>query len=176
MTTPTSAPIGLLDDLIICQNCGGPMTAGQDHQDLTFYQCINNTRDAPKRCKSPRIDTCKMDRDLLSQVALTLNAPVSHEATALPKLVITDDDIDHIFAKAADPQNHKTAILEFAQHPEAYTRPDVVQQTRAVLAKVVDHITVSEDDIIIHYAVSLPHCKLRLGGDYGVATPRSEIF
>ena len=176
MTTPTSSPMGALDDLIICQNCGGPMTARRDHQGLHFYQCVNNTRDAPKRCKSPRIDTCRMDRDLLSQVALTLNAPVSHEAAALPKLVITDADINHIFAKAADPQNHKTAILEFAQHPETYTRPDVIQQTRAVLAKVVDHITVSEDDIVIHYAVSLPDCKLRLGGYYGVATPRSEIF
>ena len=122
-----------------------------------------------------------MNRDLLSQVALTLNDPVPQEATqhhktALPKFHTTDADIDNVFVQAADPQHHKTAILAFALHPESYTRPDVVQQTRAVLAKVVDRITVGDDDIVIHYADSLPDCKLRLGCYYGFATPRSEIF
>ena len=121
-----------------------------------------------------------MNRDLLSQVALTLNDPVPQEATALPKFHTTDADIDNVFVQAADPQHHKTAILAFALHPESYTprrrSTDVVQQTRAVLAKVVDRITVGDDDIVIHYADSLPDCKLRLGCYYGFATPRSEIF
>ena len=108
MTTRTSAPAGLLDELIICQNCGASMTTRKDHQGLTFYQCVNNTGDAPNRCKKLRIDTRRMDHDLLSQVALTLNDPVPHETTALPTSRITDADIDKIFAQAADPQTHKT--------------------------------------------------------------------
>ena len=176
MTTRTSAPAGLLDELIICQNCGASMTARKDHQGLTFYQCVNNTGDAPNQCKSLRIEIRRMDRDLLSQVALTLNDPVPQDATALPTFHITDADIDNIFAQVADPQYHKTAILAFALHPEAYTRSEVVQQTRALLAKVIDHTTVSQDDIVIHYAIPLPDSKLRLGGYFGIATPRAETF
>ena len=176
MTTQAPALTGLLDDLIICQNCGASMTAREDHQGVTSYQCVNDTSDAPKRCRSPRIDTCRIDHDVLSQVALTLNAPVPQKANALPKFCITDATIANLVAHAADPQHHKTAILALARHPETYTRADVIQQTRALLADVVDRITFSGDDIVIHYAIPLPDCKLRLGRYYGFATPQSEIF
>ena len=152
------------------------MTARKSHMGITFYQCVNNTSDAPNRCKSPGIDIRRMDHDLFSQVAFTLNDPVPQEVAALPKFHITDADIDNIFPQAADPQHYKTAILPFALHPETYTRPDFIQQTRAARTKVVDHITVREDDVVIHYANPSPDSKLRLGGYCSIATPRSETY
>ena len=143
---------------------------------MTSYQRVNDTSDAPKRCRSPRIDTCRMDHDLLYQVALTLNTPVPPEQLTLPTHRISDAAIANLFAKAGHPQHQKTAILAFARHPETYTRADVIQQTRALLADVVDRITFSGDDIMIHYASPLPDCKLQLGRYYSFATPKSEIF
>ena len=99
-----------------------------------------------------------------------------HRLNRLPNHRISDAAIANLFAKAGHPQHHKTTILAFARHPETYTRPDIIQQTKSLLYKVVESITVSRDDIVIHYAIPLPDCKLRLGRYYGFATPQSQIF
>ena len=52
-------------------------------------------------------------------------------------------------ADTSDPAKLKTAVLACAHRPDIYCRPDVVDRTKALLAKFIDHITVAKNDITI---------------------------
>ena len=53
MATQATTPTGLLDNLIICQPCGGPMTAREDHQGLTFISASTTPETLPTGAKAP---------------------------------------------------------------------------------------------------------------------------
>ena len=139
----------ILENLMTCQGCNAPLTATRDDDHLPIYQCGHPARTPLDPGKPRRFHVQTADYDVLSTVAETFIASDITCHRSAPNQSIYKTDPNDILAETSDPAKLKTAVLACAQRPDIYCRPDVVDRTKALLAKVIDHITVAKNDITI---------------------------
>ena len=163
MTTQALTPRGLLDDLLICEHCNLPMKQTQGHNSFT-YECIKSATLPTGDCPTPTFDAEQLNHDIIAEIADKLLTPDTSErlVAATRNILGRSANIGEI---DADPHRYSNAILQFARHPETYTRPEVYQQTKEFLAITVERIAITANFLVIQFAVPLPLCKIALGDD-----------
>ena len=147
-----STPISVLDGLVTCGNCGGPMALddAQGGQE-TSYACQPGPGNGWSRCEAPRLHARSAEVLLVGNVLRT---------------VLTDETISRALAVANDPQRYDEArkhgltrqdLQEVRENPERFVlAASRTAESRDFLGRFITQIRVHAEKAVVHYSIPLP--------------------
>ena len=153
MTTLESPTIYVLEGLIRCRKCDvelrvrPPGDAG-----ISTYLCPVCAESRP----SLPIPADELERWLLRQVTNTVmtesNTRMLTQEMAAAGAALSDDAPEAL----RYPKRHPDRVRAMATDPETFLIPDNVPDARQLMSKLIDHITLGDQEAVVHYAVPLP--------------------
>ena len=153
MTTLESPTIYVLEGLIRCRNCNAELRVRPlGETDILTYQCPVCARSQP----APSLPADELERWLIRQVTDTVltdsNTAMLTQEMAVAGAALSDGAPEAL----RYPERHPDRVRAMATDPETFLIPDNVPDARRLMSKLISHITLGDQEAVVHYAVPLP--------------------
>ena len=153
MTTLESPTIYVLEGLIRCRKCDAELRVRPlGDTDILTYRCLSCAESRP----TLPVPADELERWLLQQVTDTVltdsNTRMLTQEMAAAGAALSDNAPEAL----RYPERHPDRIRAMATDPETFLIPDNVPDARRLMSKLIDHITLGDQEAVVHYAVPLP--------------------
>ena len=153
MTTLESPTIYVLEGLIRCRNCDAELQVRPLGDAGVFtYRCPVCAETRPSRSMPAE----ELERWILRQVTDTVltdsNTRMLTQEMAAAGAALSDSAPEAL----CYPERHPDRIRAMATDPETFLIPDNVPDARRLMSKLISHITLGDQEAVVHYAVPLP--------------------
>lgn len=153
MTTLENQTPHVLEGFLRCHKCGGDLRVsplGDTH--VSAYRCSSCVEDQP----TPPMAADELERRILRQVTETVmtdsNTRMLAQEMAAAGAALPDDAP----VTLRNPELHHDGVRAMATDPAVFFTPDGAADTKKFLSKLIGHITLGDQEAVVHYALPLP--------------------
>ena len=153
MTTLEHPNIYVLEGLMHCRKCGAQLRVRPlGDTDILTYQCSTCDKSQP----APAVTADELERWLIQQVTDTVltdsnTAMMTQEMTAAGAR-LSDDAPEAL----RYPERFPNQVRAMATDPATFLAAESISDARRFLSKLIDHITLGDQEAVVHYALPLP--------------------
>ena len=153
MTTLESPTIYVLEGLIRCRRCDAELRVRPlGNAGIFTYRCPVCAESRP----SLPMPAEELERWLLRQVTDTVltdsNTTMLTQEMAAAGAALPDGAPEAL----RYPERHPDQVRAMATDPETFLIPANVPDARQLMSKLISHITLGDQEAVVHYAVPLP--------------------
>lgn len=166
MTTLENQTVYVLEELLRCHKCGGNLRVsplGDTH--VSAYRCPSCVEGQ----LAPPMAADELERWILGQVTDTVmtdsNTRMLAQEMAAAGAALPDDAPETL----RNPELHPDGVRAMATDPAVFFIPENVGDAKKFLSKLIDHITLGDQEAVVQYALPLPRdsalpgaCRQRL--------------
>ena len=153
MTTLETQTNYVLEGLLRCRECGDDLQVSpRNGSGVSIYWCPSCAEDQP----CPPTPAEEFERWILRQVTHTV-------MTESNTRMLTQEIAAAVAALPADapetlrnPERHSDRIRALATDPATFFAPDGASDAKTFLSKLIGHITLGNQEAVVHYALPLP--------------------
>ena len=153
MKTQDSQTVYVLEGFLRCRECEAILhvhTLGDAHDPV--YQCTA----CNGQHRTPSMPAGDLERWIIQEVTCTVmtdsNTKTLTEMLAAGGGSLSEDAPEML----RDPANHPDRVRAIATDPAIYAIQENIPQTKQFLSKLINRITLSEREVVVHYALPLP--------------------
>ena len=153
MTTLQDPTSYVLEGLIRCGECGTQLQVRPlGETAILTYQCPVCAESPP----APSLPADELERWLIRRVTDTVltdsNTAMMTQEMAAAGARLSDDAPEAL----RYPERHPDQIRAMATDPETFLIRENVSHTRQFMSKLIAHITLGDQEAVVHYALPLP--------------------
>ena len=148
MTTPVSARPYLLDQFLQCHHCDSPILIHYaEHPTGDVYRCSRTIPLGRRNCAALDVRATQFEHLIIQEVMETIMTP--RNIRLIQKTLRQDGD--------GELHRDPGTIGDLVTDPLTYNSKDVLAQTRKLLPRFINKITIQGARAVVHYSTPLPN-------------------